>query len=177
MAKNIGKFPAPVVGENEEVMQWDNLARKIADQYWHKYKIYPCHNAYDLDNVYSDALIGLLKGIRSYDEKKGVQKSTFYSLCILNQLHNAFRHHGKFNKGADTLFYYDTTVMAEEMDMPDEVDEERDMLEYLNLEFSEAEINSLLWPHNIFSGKYKGMDYKATKERATSKINEMIKSF
>lgn len=177
MIRNIGAFPEPVDGENEEVMKWDNLARKIADHYWHKYKIYTCHNAYDLDNVYSDALIGLLKGVRSFDKSKAVQKSTFYSVCILNQIHNGFRNHGKCVKGADVHFYYDTNVMAERIDLAEEIDENREVIEYLNLEFSEAEISSLLWPHNIFSGKFKGVDYNAAKERATSKIDEMIKTF
>lgn len=36
----------------------------------------------DFDDLYSDGLMGLLKAIRYYDEKKGASFATFASLCV-----------------------------------------------------------------------------------------------
>ena len=59
----------------------------------HKNLIYFVLKNYNLtiDEFYDLGLIGLIKGIKSYDESKGYSKSTYLVACIKNELNMYFR--------------------------------------------------------------------------------------
>lgn len=44
------------------------------------------HSTYEFEEYNDAGLDGLLQGIRTYDESKGVKKSTYYYACIRNEI-------------------------------------------------------------------------------------------
>lgn len=56
-----------------------------------------CNNGQDLDDLISIGTIGLIKGIDSFNSKKGVKLSTYVSRCIDNEILMYFRSTKKLN--------------------------------------------------------------------------------
>ncbi len=56
-----------------------------------------CNNGNDLDDLISIGTIGLIKGIDSFNSKKGVKLSTYVSRCIDNEILMYFRSTKKLN--------------------------------------------------------------------------------
>lgn len=56
-----------------------------------------CNNCQDLDDLISIGTIGLIKGIDSFNSKKGVKLSTYVSRCIDNEILMYFRSTKKLN--------------------------------------------------------------------------------
>ena len=99
-------FPEPLSPEMEKeyldrFCNGDLTARKILIErnlrlVAHVCKKY-CNNGNDLDDLISIGTIGLIKGIDSFNNKKGVKLSTYVSRCIDNEILMYFRSTKKLN--------------------------------------------------------------------------------
>lgn len=74
----------PKPGEGDLVAEWSRLARHIAKSYF-----LPGSSAAD---VYQEALVGLLIGIRSFDPSRGVPEKTYYGMAIARWLQAQVKH-------------------------------------------------------------------------------------
>ena len=103
---NNSLFPEPLSSDEEqeyiEKMECgDKEARKLLIErnlrlVAHVCKKY-CNNGQDLDDLISIGTIGLIKGIDSFNSKKGVKLSTYVSRCIDNEILMYFRSTKKLN--------------------------------------------------------------------------------
>lgn len=99
-------FPEPLSSEKEKeyiekMEQGDKEARKLLIErnlrlVAHVCKKY-CNNNNDLDDLISIGTIGLIKGVDSFNSKKGVRLSTYVSRCIDNEILMYFRSTKKLN--------------------------------------------------------------------------------
>ena len=99
-------FPEPLSPEMEKeylerFYNGDLTARKVLIErnlrlVAHVCKKY-CNNSNDLDDLISIGTIGLIKGIDSFNSKKGVKLSTYVSRCIDNEILMYFRSTKKLN--------------------------------------------------------------------------------
>ena len=99
-------FPEPLNAEEEKMYlqmleNGDKDARAILIErnlrlVAHVCKKYSNNNA-DLDDLISIGTIGLIKGIDSFDCKKGVRLATYVSRCIDNEILMYFRSSKKLN--------------------------------------------------------------------------------
>ena len=99
-------FPEPLSSEEEKMYlqmleNGDKDARKILIErnlrlVAHVCKKYSNSNS-DIDDLISIGTIGLIKGIDSFDYKKGVRLATYVSRCIDNEILMHFRSSKKLN--------------------------------------------------------------------------------
>lgn len=108
-------FPEPLSMEEEQMYierfaEGDMDARKVLIErnlrlVAHVCKKY-CSSGNDLDDLISIGTIGLIKGIDSFNHKKGVRLSTYVSRCIDNEILMHFRSTKKLNAEV----YLDDTI-------------------------------------------------------------------
>ena len=101
-------FPEPLTSEEEQHYIYlleeynDPEARKTLIErnlrlVAHVCKKYTSNNGSNLDDLISIGTIGLIKGIDSYNSKKGVKLATYVSRCIDNEILMYFRSSKKLN--------------------------------------------------------------------------------
>lgn len=100
-------FPEPLTAEEErnyihQLESGDKDARKILIErnlrlVAHVCKKYTTNNNSNLDDLISIGTIGLIKGIDSFNSKKGVRLATYVSRCIDNEILMHFRASKKIN--------------------------------------------------------------------------------
>jgi len=71
------------------------------------------NKVYNLEDLFSIGTIGLIKGIDTYDLNKGFKVSTYYSICIKNEILMYFKKDKKYLKNVS----FDNTIMTEDGDM------------------------------------------------------------
>lgn len=55
--------------------------------------VYHLIRKYNYDEDYASiGMIGLIKGVKSFDNTRGYQMSTYLSKCIMNEIHSSYRH-------------------------------------------------------------------------------------
>ena len=57
-----------------------------------------CNSNIDIEELFSIGVIGLIKGVDSFDPNKGFLFATYVSRCIINEILMAFRKEGKVGK-------------------------------------------------------------------------------
>ena len=103
---NNNLFPEPLSSEEEKVFldkfesgdvaAKDVLIERNLRLVAHISKKYTSANA-SLDDLISIGTIGLIKGVNTYNSKKGVKLSTYISRCIENEILMFFRNSKKLN--------------------------------------------------------------------------------
>ena len=153
------------------IAKYRNLAKTIARKYY--------INGGDNEDVVQEGMIGIFKGIRSYDPEGGAGFYTFVSLCIERQIQNAVtganrEKHRPLNESIP-LFSEDEegnqndskeSEIINQMTTPEE--EEPEKLALLRETFSELKALSkeVLSPleEEVFSGMLQGKTYKEIAE-------------
>ena len=82
--------------ENGDLSAKDVLIERNLRLVAHISKKYTSPNA-SLDDLISIGTIGLIKGVNTYNSKKGVKLSTYISRCIENEILMFFRNSKKLN--------------------------------------------------------------------------------
>lgn len=174
-----GNFPQPVANENEEVKEYWYLCKYIANKYWYKNYRRNINGCYSYDMALSDAMMGLLRGIRSYNPQKNNNKAAYYALCMNSQMNNGCYKYGNFIHSEPHDGYIPTNLTDDILQYDDieDKDENEEFLRILNEDFSEYEIDVLTLDDWHFKRKYKSVDRSLLKEELYEKaINKLEKA-
>ncbi len=141
MGAATGSFPKPLSAEEEKKylelwQQGDEEARNILIEHnlrlvAHIVKKYYTANA-DVDDLISIGTIGLIKGVSSYKQDKGVRLATYASRCIENEVLMYFRSAKKSASDVSLSDTIETDGSGEDLCLMDVVSFEDDILEKIS---------------------------------------------
>ncbi|MEA4894805.1 MAG: RNA polymerase sporulation sigma factor SigK [Oscillospiraceae bacterium] len=141
LGKNSGSFPKPLSARDEKkyLELWsagDIEARNVLIEHnlrlvAHIVKKYYTQSA-ELDDLISIGTIGLIKGISSYKQEKGVRLATYASRCIENEVLMYFRSARKSASDVSLSESIETDGTGSSLCLMDVVCFEDDMLEQIS---------------------------------------------
>ncbi|PKM73004.1 MAG: RNA polymerase subunit sigma-70 [Firmicutes bacterium HGW-Firmicutes-16] len=141
LGKNSGSFPKPLSARDEKkyLELWaagDIEARNVLIEHnlrlvAHIVKKYYTQSA-ELDDLISIGTIGLIKGISSYKQEKGVRLATYASRCIENEVLMYFRSARKSASDVSLSESIETDGAGSSLCLMDVVCFEDDMLEQIS---------------------------------------------
>lgn len=141
MGTATGSFPKPLSAEEEKKylelwQQGDEEARNVLIEHnlrlvAHIVKKYYTTNA-DVDDLISIGTIGLIKGVSSYKQDKGVRLATYASRCIENEVLMYFRSARKSASDVSLSDSIETDGSGEDLCLMDVVSFEDDILEKIS---------------------------------------------
>lgn len=172
-----GNFPQPVKDENAEVKEYWYLCKYLANKYWFKNYKRNINGCYSYDMALSDAMLGLLRGIRTYNPEKNNNKACYYSLCMNSAMNNGCYKYGNFIHTEPHDGYTPTNLTDDILQYDELIDEENENLELLkilNEDFSEYEIEVLTADDWHWSRKHKGVDRSQLKIDLLKKAVEKL---
>ncbi|MEG0035678.1 MAG: RNA polymerase sporulation sigma factor SigK [Oscillospiraceae bacterium] len=192
LGKNTGSFPKPLNAEDEKhyLDLWatgDLAARNTLIEHnlrlvAHIVKKYYTQCA-ELDDLISIGTIGLIKGISSYKQDKGVRLATYASRCIENEVLMYFRSVRKSAGDVSLSESIETDGEGGALCLMDIVCLEEDMLERISRSELSGTINKLICEHldererEIIRLRY-GLDGRPPKtQREVAKICDISRSY
>ncbi len=133
-----GSFPKPLTAQEEKhylalAAQGDLAARDVLIQrnlrlVAHIMKKYYTQTA-DQEDLISIGTIGLIKGISTFDDSKGVRLATYAARCVENEILMYFRSQKKSSQDVSLSDYIETGSDGAALSLMDVVAEEGDLLE------------------------------------------------
>lgn len=136
-----GSFPKPLSAQEEQhylalAAQGDLAARDVLIQrnlrlVAHIMKKYYTQTA-DQEDLISIGTIGLIKGISTFDDSKGVRLATYAARCVENEILMYFRSQKKTSQDVSLSDYIDAGGEGGELSLMDVVAEEGDLLETIS---------------------------------------------
>ncbi len=133
-----GSFPKPLTAQEEEYYlqrsaQGDLEARNILIErnlrlVAHIMKKYYAQTA-DQEDLISIGTIGLIKGITTFDAKKGARLATYAARCVENEILMYFRTQRKSSQDVSLSDYIETGTDGAALSLMDVVSEDDDLLE------------------------------------------------
>lgn len=133
-----GSFPKPLTAQEEQhyldlAAQGDLQARNILIErnlrlVSHILKKYYA-NASDQEDLISIGTIGLIKGISTFDSKKGARLATYAARCVENEILMYFRSQRKSSQDVSLSDYIETNADGAPLALMDVVSQEEDLLE------------------------------------------------
>ena len=133
-----GSFPKPLTAQEEKhylalAAQGDLEARDVLIQrnlrlVAHIMKKYYTQTA-DQEDLISIGTIGLIKGISTFDDSKGVRLATYAARCVENEILMYFRSQKKSSQDVSLSDYIDAGSDGAALSLMDVVAEEGDLLE------------------------------------------------
>lgn len=174
-----GNFPEPVAHENEQVKEYQYLARYLANFYWYKNYKNTVNRQFGYDMAWSAAMMGLLRGIRTYNPEKNDNKGRYLAMCIACQISNDIYKYGNFihSKKSDGFAPCDITEDILTYDFQeDEPSENYEALEFLNTELSEEQVDVLTMDEWHWRRKYKGVNRDLLKYQMMDELKARMKN-
>ena len=136
-----GSFPKPLTAQEERhylalAAQGDMEARNVLIErnlrlVAHIMKKYYTQTA-DQEDLISIGTIGLIKGISTFDDTKGVRLATYAARCVENEILMYFRSQKKCSQDVSLSDYIDTGSDGAALSLMDVVAEEEDLLETIS---------------------------------------------
>lgn len=136
-----GSFPKPLTEEEESyyldrVEKGDIEARNILIErnlrlVAHIMKKYYAQTA-DQEDLISIGTIGLIKGITTFDRKKGARLATYAARCVENEILMYFRSQKKSSQDVSLSDYIETGTDGAALSLMDVVSGEEDLLEQVS---------------------------------------------
>lgn len=133
-----GTFPKPLTPEEEQYYltlssQGDLEARNILIErnlrlVAHIMKKYYAQTA-DQEDLISIGTIGLIKGITTFDPKKGARLATYAARCVENEILMYFRSQKKSSQDVSLSDYIETGTDGAALALMDVVSDEEDLME------------------------------------------------
>ena len=144
-----GSFPKPLTAQEERhylerAAQGDLEARNVLIErnlrlVAHIMKKYYTQTA-DQEDLISIGTIGLIKGISTFDDSKGVRLATYAARCVENEILMYFRSQKKSSQDVSLSDYIETGSDGAALSLMDVVAEDEDLLETI----SDRQMASLL---------------------------------
>lgn len=85
-------------------------------------------NFYLNEDFIEVGMIGLIKGIKSYDESKGFKLSTYLSKCIINEINMYLRHNAKRSNDVSLDNMHDENLNYHDLFEDEKVNIEEDLI-------------------------------------------------
>ncbi len=136
-----GSFPKPLTRQEEEYYleragQGDLEARNVLIErnlrlVAHIMKKYYALSA-DQEDLISIGTIGLIKGIESFDPKKGARLATYAARCVENEILMHFRSQRKSSQDVSLSDYIETAGDGAALSLMDVVSSEEDLLDVVS---------------------------------------------
>ena len=136
-----GSFPKPLTAQEErfyleKAAQGDMAARNILIErnlrlVAHIMKKYYTQTA-DQEDLISIGTIGLIKGISTFDDSKGVRLATYAARCVENEILMYFRSQRKSSQDVSLSDYIETGNEGAALSLMDVVAEDADLLETIS---------------------------------------------
>ncbi len=136
-----GSFPKPLTAQEERhylalAAQGDLEARNVLIErnlrlVAHIMKKYYTQTA-DQEDLISIGTIGLIKGISTFDDSKGVRLATYAARCVENEILMYFRSQRKSSQDVSLSDYIETGSDGAALSLMDVVAEEEDLLETIS---------------------------------------------
>ena len=136
-----GSFPKPLTAREEQfylekAAQGDMAARNILIErnlrlVAHIMKKYYTQTA-DQEDLISIGTIGLIKGISTFDDSKGVRLATYAARCVENEILMYFRSQRKSSQDVSLSDYIETGNDGAALSLMDVVAEDADLLETIS---------------------------------------------
>lgn len=136
-----GSFPKPLTAQEERhylalAAQGDIAARNVLIErnlrlVAHIMKKYYTQTA-DQEDLISIGTIGLIKGISTFDESKGVRLATYAARCVENEILMYFRSQKKSSQDVSLSDYIETGSDGAALSLMDVVSEDADLLETIS---------------------------------------------
>ena len=136
-----GSFPKPLTAQEERhylalAAQGDIEARNVLIErnlrlVAHIMKKYYTQTA-DQEDLISIGTIGLIKGISTFDESKGVRLATYAARCVENEILMYFRSQKKSSQDVSLSDYIETGSDGAALSLMDVVSEDADLLETIS---------------------------------------------
>ena len=136
-----GSFPKPLTEEEENYYldraeKGDLEARNVLIErnlrlVAHIMKKYYAQTA-DQEDLISIGTIGLIKGITTFDRKKGARLATYAARCVENEILMYFRSQRKSSQDVSLSDYIETGMDGTALSLMDVVSGEEDLLEQVN---------------------------------------------
>ncbi|MBE6983801.1 MAG: sigma-70 family RNA polymerase sigma factor [Ruminococcaceae bacterium] len=136
-----GSFPKPLTEEEENYYldraeKGDIEARNVLIErnlrlVAHIMKKYYAQTA-DQEDLISIGTIGLIKGIATFDRKKGARLATYAARCVENEILMYFRSQRKSSQDVSLSDYIETGMDGTALSLMDVVSSEEDLLEQVN---------------------------------------------
>ena len=136
-----GSFPKPLTAQEEKhylalAAQGDLKARDVLIQrnlrlVAHIMKKYYTQTA-DQEDLISIGTIGLIKGISTFDDSKGVRLATYAARCVENEILMYFRSQKKSSQDVSLSDYIDAGGEGGELSLMDVVAEDGDLLDTIS---------------------------------------------
>ncbi len=136
-----GSFPKPLTAQEERhyltlASQGDLEARNVLIErnlrlVAHIMKKYYTQTA-DQEDLISIGTIGLIKGISTFDDSKGVRLATYAARCVENEILMYFRSQKKSSQDVSLSDYIETESDGAALSLMDVVAEDADLLETIS---------------------------------------------
>ena len=136
-----GSFPKPLTAQEERhyltlASQGDLEARNVLIErnlrlVAHIMKKYYTQTA-DQEDLISIGTIGLIKGISTFDDSKGVRLATYAARCVENEILMYFRSQKKSSQDVSLSDYIETESAGAALSLMDVVAEDADLLETIS---------------------------------------------
>ena len=136
-----GSFPKPLTAQEErfyleKAAQGDMAARNVLIErnlrlVAHIMKKYYTQTA-DQEDLISIGTIGLIKGISTFDDSKGVRLATYAARCVENEILMYFRSQRKSSQDVSLSDYIETGNEGAALSLMDVVAEDADLLETIS---------------------------------------------
>ena len=136
-----GSFPKPLTAQEERhyltlASQGDLKARNVLIErnlrlVAHIMKKYYTQTA-DQEDLISIGTIGLIKGISTFDDSKGVRLATYAARCVENEILMYFRSQKKSSQDVSLSDYIETESDGAALSLMDVVAEDADLLETIS---------------------------------------------
>ena len=136
-----GSFPKPLTAQEErfyleKAAQGDMAARNVLIErnlrlVAHIMKKYYTQTA-DQEDLISIGTIGLIKGISTFDDSKGVRLATYAARCVENEILMYFRSQRKSSQDVSLSDYIETGTEGAALSLMDVVAEDADLLETIS---------------------------------------------
>lgn len=136
-----GSFPKPLTAQEERhylerAAQGDLEARNVLIErnlrlVAHIMKKYYTQTA-DQEDLISIGTIGLIKGISTFDDSKGVRLATYAARCVENEILMYFRSQKKSSQDVSLSDYIETGSDGAALSLMDVVAEDEDLLETIS---------------------------------------------